>query len=228
MTLTAMRILLIEDDAVLVDGLEHTLSNTGYQVTSAMTGAGAKQLLAEQDFDLVVLDLGLPDADGLHLLHDIRQQKLPLPILILTARDSPNDKVQGMENGADDYLIKPFELKELEARIHALFRRCYGGFQSDIVVGRLALNTRDQQILFDGLPLHLMPREYALMELLLLEAGKVVSKSRLAQRLSAKAGEMPDNAVEVYIHRVRKRLENHGITIKTIRGLGYLLEANDA
>ncbi|MBM4208338.1 MAG: response regulator [Gammaproteobacteria bacterium] len=223
-----MRILLIEDDAVLVDGLEHTLSNTGYQVTSAMTGAGAKQLLAEQDFDLVVLDLGLPDADGLHLLHDIRQQKLPLPILILTARDSPNDKVQGMENGADDYLIKPFELKELEARIHALFRRCYGGFQSDIVVGRLALNTRDQQILFDGLPLHLMPREYALMELLLLEAGKVVSKSRLAQRLSAKAGEMPDNAVEVYIHRVRKRLENHGITIKTIRGLGYLLEANDA
>lgn len=223
-----MRILLIEDDAVLVDGLEHTLSNTGYQVTSAMTGAGAKQLLAEQDFDLVVLDLGLPDADGLHLLHDIRQQKLPLPILILTARDSPNDKVQGMEKGADDYLTKPFALKELEARIHALFRRCYGGFQSDIVVGRLALNTRDQQILFDGLPLHLMPREYALMELLLLEAGKVVSKSRLAQRLSAKAGEMPDNAVEVYIHRVRKRLENHGITIKTIRGLGYLLEANDA
>lgn len=223
-----MKILLIEDDAVLVDGLEHTLSNTGYQVTSAMTGASAKQLLAEQDFDLVVLDLGLPDADGLHLLHDIRQQKLPLPVLILTARDSPNDKVQGMEKGADDYLTKPFELKELEARIHALFRRCYGGFQTDIVVGRLALNTRDQQVLFDGLPLHLMPREYAVMELLLLNTGKVVSKNRLAQRLSAKAGELPNNAVEVYIHRVRKRLDHYGITIKTIRGLGYLLEANDA
>lgn len=223
-----MKILLIEDDAVLADGLNHTLSKAGYQVASAMTGAGAKQLLAEQDFDLVVLDLGLPDADGLYLLHDIRQQKLPLPVLILTARDSPNDKVQGMEKGADDYLTKPFELKELEARIHALFRRCYGGFQSDIVVGKLALNTRDHQILFDGLSLHLMPREYAIMELLLLEFGKVVSKSRLAQRLSAKAGELPDNAVEVYIHRVRKRLANHGITIKTIRGLGYLLEANDA
>jgi two-component system OmpR family response regulator len=223
-----MKILLIEDDAVLVDGLKHTLSNTGYQVTSAMTGAAAKQLLADHDFDLVVLDLGLPDADGLHLLHDIRQQKLPVPVLILTARDSPKDKIQGMENGADDYLTKPFELKELEARIHALFRRCYGGFQCDIVVGRLALNTQDHQILFNGLPLHLLPREYAVMELLLLEAGKVVSKSRLAQRLSAKTGELPDNAVEVYIHRVRKRLDNCGITIKTIRGLGYLLEAIDA
>lgn len=223
-----MKILLIEDDAVLVDGLKHTLSTAGYQITSAMTCADAKQLLAERNFDLVVLDLGLPDADGLHLLQNIRQQKLPLPVLILTARDSPDDKVQGMENGADDYLTKPFELKELEARIHALFRRCYGGFQCDIVVGRLALNTRDNQVLLDGLPLPLFPREYAVMELLLLEAGKVVSKSRLAQRLSPKARALPDNAVEVYIHRVRKRLESYGITIKTIRGLGYLLDALEA
>ncbi|OAI20699.1 DNA-binding response regulator [Methylomonas lenta] len=222
-----MKILLIEDDAVLADGLNHTLSNSGYLVTSAMTGARAKQLLAEQDFDLVVLDLGLPDTDGLQLLHGIRQKMLPLPVLILTARDSPNDKVQGMEKGADDYLTKPFELKELEARIHALFRRCYGGFQYDIVVGRLALNTRDNQVLLDGLPLPLMPREYAVMELLLLDAGKVVSKSRLAQRLSPKAGALPENAIEVYIHRVRKRVESYGISIKTIRGLGYLLEAID-
>jgi len=223
-----MKILLIEDDTVLADGLIYTLSKAGYQVLSTMSGAGAKHLLAEQDFDLVVLDLGLPDTDGLHLLHHIRQQNLPLPVLILTARDSAKDKAQGMEKGADDYMTKPFELKELEARIHALFRRCCCGFQSDIVAGRLTLNTREHQIMFEGLPLLLQPREYEVMELLLLEAGKVVSKNRLAQRLSAKSGELPDNAVEVYIHRVRKRLDNYDISIKTIRGLGYLLEVGDA
>lgn len=223
-----MKILLIEDDAVLADGLNHTLSKAGYKLTSAMTGARAEHFLSEQDFDLVVLDLCLPDMDGLNLLHKIRQQKLPLPVLILTARDSPTDKAQGMEQGADDYLTKPFELKELEARIHALLRRCHGGFQCDIVIGRLALNIHENRILFDGLPLPLQPREYAVMEVLLLEAGKVVSKNRLAQRLSAKAGALPDNAIEVYIHRIRKRTENYGITIKTIRGLGYLLEVIDA
>ncbi|MCQ8104884.1 response regulator [Methylomonas sp. SURF-2] len=223
-----MKILLVEDDAVLVDGLIHTLGKAGYEVNCAMTGARAEHLLTTQDFELVVLDLGLPDADGLELLQGIRQRKQPLPVLILTARDSPNDKARGMEKGADDYLTKPFELTELEARIHALIRRCYGGFQCDIVVGRLALNTRDNQVLLDGLPLPLLPREYAVMELLLLEAGKVVSKSRLGQRLSPKAGALPDNAIEVYIHRVRKRVESYGITIKTIRGLGYLLETIDA
>jgi len=223
-----MRILLIEDDPVLVDGLHYTLSKTGYKVTAAMTGAVAEHLLGVQEFDLVVLDLGLPDLEGLDLLNNIRQQKLPLPILILTARDDPNDKVKGMQEGADDYLTKPFELKELEARIHALLRRCYGGFQNDVVVGRLALNTCENQILFDGLPLPLLPREYAIMEVLLLEAGKVVSKNRLAQRLAPKTGAIPDTAVEVYVHRLRKRIEDYGITIKTLRGLGYMLDVIDA
>ncbi len=222
-----MNILLIEDDAVLADGLIHTLTRSGYTVVLATAGAYAEHLLMAQDFDLIVLDLGLPDMDGLTLLRKLRQQKIPLPVLILTARDNINDRIKGIEQGADDYLTKPFELKELEARIHALLRRCYGGFQNDIIVGRLTLNTRDNQILVDGSPMILVPREYAVLELLLLQAGKVVCKDRLAQRLSSENDALGDNAIEVYIHRVRKRIEPYGLLIKTLRGLGYMLEVNN-
>jgi two-component system, OmpR family, response regulator len=219
-----MNILLVEDDAVLADGLFHTLGNSGYTVTSVTTGAYAEHLLLAQDFDLIVLDLGLPDMDGLDLLRKLRLRKVPKPILILTARDGINDRIKGIEQGADDYMTKPFELKELEARIHALIRRCYGGFQNDIVIGRLSLNTRDNQILIDGEPMQLSPREYAVLELLLIQAGKVVCKDRLAQRLSSEGDSLADNAIEVYIHRVRKRIEPYGMVIRTLRGLGYMLE----
>jgi two-component system, OmpR family, response regulator len=223
-----MNILLVEDDAVLADGLVHTLSGVGYTVASARTGAYAEQLLLVQDFDVIVLDLGLPDMDGLELLRKLRHRKIPAPILILTARDGINDRIKGIEQGADDYMAKPFELKELEARIHALIRRCYGGFQNDIVIGRLSLNTRDNQIFADGVPMLLSPREYAVLEILLIQAGKVVCKDRLAQRLSSEGDALADNAIEVYIHRVRKRIEPYGIFISTLRGLGYMLEtAND-
>jgi two-component system OmpR family response regulator len=224
-----MNILLIEDDAVLADGLLHTLSKTGYSVTNATTGAYAEHLLLAQDFDLIVLDLGLPDIDGLALLRKFRQRKNPIPILILTARDGINDRIQGIEQGADDYMTKPFELRELEARIHALIRRCYGGFRQDIVIGRLKLNTLDHQILADDQPVLLSPREYGVLEILLLQAGKVVCKDRLAQRLSTEGDGLADNAIEVYIHRVRKRIEPYDVVIRTLRGLGYLLEtATDA
>ena len=223
-----MNILLVEDDAVLADGLFHTLSNSGYTVTSVTTGAYAEHLLLAQDFDLIVLDLGLPDMDGLDLLRKLRLRKVPKPILILTARDGINDRIKGIEQGADDYMTKPFELKELEARIHALIRRCYGGFQNDIVIGRLSLNTRDNQILIDGEPMQLSPREYAVLELLLIQAGKVVCKDRLAQRLSSEGDSLADNAIEVYIHRVRKRIEPYGMVIRTLRGLGYMLEVDHA
>jgi two-component system OmpR family response regulator len=224
-----MNILLVEDDAVLADGLLHTLSNIGgYLVTCATTGAYAEHVLLAQDFDLIVLDLGLPDMDGLELLRKLRRRKVPIPILILTAREGINDRIDGIEQGADDYMAKPFELRELEARIHALIRRCYGGFCDDIVIGRLALNTRDHQIFVDGQPMMLSPREYGVLEILLLQAGKVVCKDRLAQRLSTEGDALADNAIEVYIHRVRKRIEPYGAVIKTLRGLGYLLEADDA
>jgi two-component system, OmpR family, response regulator len=223
-----MNILLIEDDAVLADGLLHTLSKTGYSVTNATTGAYAEHLLLAQDFDLIVLDLGLPDIDGLSLLRKFRQRKNPIPILILTARDGINDRIQGIEQGADDYMTKPFELRELEARIHALIRRCYGGFRQDIVIGRLKLNTHDHQIMADDQLMMLSPREYGVLEILLLQAGKVVCKDRLAQRLSTEGDGLADNAIEVYIHRVRKRIEPYGAVIRTLRGLGYLLETTNA
>ncbi len=223
-----MNILLIEDDAVLADGLIHTLSKAGYSVTCATTGAYAGQLLCAQDFDLIVLDLGLPDIDGLQLLRSFRQRKVALPILILTARDDINDRIEGIEQGADDYMTKPFELRELEARIHALIRRCYGGFRNDIVIGRLLLDTKNQQVLADGQTLMLSAREYGVLEILLMQAGKVVSKDRIAQRLSADGEGLADNAIEVYIHRVRKRIEPYQAMIRTIRGLGYLLETIDA
>ncbi|PPC89852.1 MAG: DNA-binding response regulator [Methylobacter sp.] len=219
-----MRILLIEDDSVLADGLLNTLGNNGYAVELASTGAYAEQLLLAQDFDLVVLDLGLPDMDGLQFLRKLRQRKLPLPILILTARDAINDRIEGIEQGADDYMTKPFELRELEARIHALIRRCYGGFNDNIQLGQLSLSTLEQQVLADGQPMALSAREYGVLEILLLQAGKVVSKDRIAQRLSNEADGLADNAIEVYIHRVRKRLEPYQVNIRTIRGLGYLLE----
>ncbi len=222
-----MNILLIEDDAVLADGLTHTLSGSGYSVTSATSGAYAKQWLLAQDFDLIVLDLGLPDMDGLELLRTLRSRKVPVPILILTARDGVNDRINGIEQGADDYMTKPFELRELEARIRALVRRCYGGFNDAIVIGRLTLDTQNHQVLVDGQMIALSAREYGLLEILLLQAGKVVSKDRISQRLAVDGDALTDNAVEIYIHRLRKRIEPYGTVIRTVRGLGYLLERLD-
>ncbi len=222
-----MNILLIEDDAVVSDGLIHTLGKDGFKVIPALTGTYALHLLLAQDFDLIVLDLCLPDMDGLTLLRELRRQKIKLPILILTARDGINDRIRGIEQGADDYMTKPFELKELEARIHALIRRCYGGFQDDIKIGNLSLSTLDNQIRASGEPLMLTPREYAVLEILMMQAGKVVCKDRLAHRLSVEGDAVADNAIEVYIHRVRKRIEPLGLLIKTLRGLGYMLEVAD-
>jgi two-component system OmpR family response regulator len=219
-----MNILLIEDDAVLADGLIHTLGKSGYLVTCATSSAHAEQLLQAQDFDLIVLDLGLPDMDGLDLLRRFRRRKMPLPIMILTARDGMNDRIQGIEQGADDYLTKPFELRELEARIHALIRRCYGGFNTNIVIGQLTLDTHNHQVLAVGQPLILSAREYGLLEIFLLQAGKVVCKERIAQRLAVDGDALTDNAIEIYIHRIRKRIEPYNAVIRTVRGLGYLLE----
>ncbi|MGZ8162539.1 MAG: response regulator [Methylobacter sp.] len=219
-----MNILLIEDDAVLADGLIHTLGKSGYVVTCATTSTHAEQLLQAQDFDLIVLDLGLPDMDGLDLLRRFRRRKVPLPIMILTARDGVNDRIQGIEQGADDYLTKPFELRELEARIHALIRRCYGGFNTNIVIGQLTLDTHNHQVLADAQPLILSAREYSLLEIFLMQAGKVVCKDRMAQRLAVDGEALTDNAIEIYVHRIRKRIEPYGAVIRTVRGLGYLLE----
>ena len=219
-----MNILLIEDDKVLADGLTYTLSQSGYNITGATTGAYAEQLMNTQGFDLIILDLGLPDMDGLQLLRRLRHQKHELPILILTARDDMENRIDGISQGADDYMTKPFELRELEARLSALIRRCYGGFTHFIEVGELQLDTQNQQIRAKGELLTFSARESAVLEVLMLQKGKVISKDKIAQHLSLHGEALADNAIEVYIHRIRKCIQPYAINIRTLRGLGYLLE----
>lgn len=219
-----MRILLVEDDGALADGLSRSLSEAGFTVTLAMTAAHAEHALRAQTQDLVILDLGLPDADGLAILRGLRARKRAVPVLILTARDGLDDRVAGLELGADDYMTKPFELRELEARVRALLRRSQGGFGQTITVGALLYDPSAQQLSLDDRPLQLPARERGVLETLLLQLGRVVSKDRLAQRLAVGDEELADNAIEVYVHRLRRRLEPHGIRIRTLRGLGYLLE----
>jgi two-component system OmpR family response regulator len=219
-----MRILLVEDDETLADGLSRSLAEDGFDLAVAMTGTYADSALRTQDYDLVILDLGLPDMDGRDILRQLRARKSPVPVLILTARDGLDDRIRGLELGADDYMTKPFELRELEARVRALIRRSHGGFGHDIVCGPLVLNLLNRQVSANGAPLPLPSREYGVLEALLLQAGRVVSKDRIAQRLASGADELADNAIEVYVHRLRRRLDALGVRIRTVRGLGYLLE----
>jgi two-component system OmpR family response regulator len=220
-------VLLVEDDCVLGDGLSRMLENWGFDVTLALTGAYAISALSTNTYDLVLLDLELPDMDGRQVLRRLRAQKSAIPVLILTACDGLNDRVNGLELGADDYMTKPFELREVEARIKALLRRCYGGFNNTISFGPLVLDISNQQLTVAGQLMVLPPRELGVLEVLLLQAQKVVSKDNIAQRLAGHTDELADNAIEVYVHRLRKRLEPLSMSIRTIRGLGYMLELKD-
>jgi len=219
-----MRILLVEDDPVLIDGLTYTLNQSGYDVTYANTGAYAESLLLAKNFDLIILDLGLPDMDGSKILRKLRMRNSAIPVLIMTARDTLFDKTENLKKGADDYMIKPFDLRELEIRVHALLRRSYGNYSKEISCGRLCIDISDHQVLADGQSLPLFSREYGVLESLMLQAGRVVSKDKIAQRLSSGSEELGDNAIEVYIHRLRKRIQPYGVRIRTLRGMGYLLE----
>jgi two-component system OmpR family response regulator len=219
-----MKILLAEDDEALADGLSHSLADGGFDVTLAMTGAYADHALRTQIYDLVILDLGLPDTDGREILRALRARQCSVPVLILTARDGLDDRVAGLELGADDYMVKPFELRELEARVRALIRRSQGAFGQGLKVGRFTLDNLNHQVSLDGEVLLLPLREFEVLEALLLQAGRVVSKDRIAQRLAVRQEELADNAIEVYVHRLRRRLDPLGVRIRTVRGLGYLLE----
>jgi len=219
-----MRILIAEDDPVLADGLTRSLRAADYAVDCASDGGEADHALAAQSYDLVILDLGLPKLDGFEILRRLRRRSSRVPVLVLTARDTLEDRVKGLDIGADDYLTKPFDLPELEARVRALIRRGQSGGSSLVTHGALALDTAGRRATLNGEPLELSARELGVLEVLMLRSGRVVNKEQLAEQLYGWDEEVGANAIEVYVHRLRRKLEPHGVAIRTIRGLGYLLE----
>jgi len=221
---TAMRILIVEDDPVLADGLTRSLRQADFAVDCANDGAQADHVLVSQNYDLVILDLGLPKIEGFDILRRLRRRGSRVPVLVLTARDALDDRVKGLDLGADDYLTKPFDLPELEARVRALIRRGQSGGGSLLACGPLTLDTAGRRAMLNGDPIELSARELGVLEALMMRSGRVVNKEQLAERLYGWDEEVGANAIEVYIHRLRKKIEPGGVSIRTIRGLGYLLE----
>ncbi len=219
-----MRILIVEDDPVLADGLTRSLRQSEFAVDCVNDGAQADHVLVSQNYDLVILDLGLPKIEGFDVLRRLRQRGSSVPVLVLTARDALEDRVKGLDCGADDYLTKPFDLPELEARVRALIRRGQSGGSSLLSCGALTLDTSGRRAMLNGEPIELSARELGVLEVLMMRNGRVVNKEQLAERLYGWDEEVGANAIEVYIHRLRKKVEPGGVSIRTIRGLGYLLE----
>ena len=219
-----MKILIVEDDPVLADGLTRSLRHAEYAVDGANNGQEADHVLTAQTYDLVILDLGLPGVDGFEVLRRLRRRGSAVPVLVLTARDALQDRVKGLDLGADDYMIKPFDLPELEARARALIRRGQSGGGSLLTHGSLVLDTAGRRATLAGEPLDLSARELGVLEVLMMRSGRVVNKEQLAEQLYGWDEEVGPNAIEVYVHRLRKKLEPAGVGIRTIRGLGYLLE----
>ena len=221
-----MRILIVEDDLVLADGLKHSLMQSSYAVDLAVNGSDADGILVYQRFDLVVLDLGLPKLGGFEVLKRLRSRGGKTPVLILTANDDVDNRVKGLDLGADDYLSKPFVLAELEARVRALIRRGQAGGSAIISVGNLQLDTVNHAASYKEASLNLSARELAVLEILMQKTGKVVNKEQMLEKLCNFDEDISDNALEVYLHRLRKKLDHSDINIRTIRGLGYMLENN--
>lgn len=220
-----MRILIVEDDLILADGLKSSLTQSGYAVDLMTSGLDADGVLAYQTFDLVLLDLGLPTLSGFEVLKRLRARGNKTPVLILTANDDIDNRVKGLDLGADDYLSKPFNLAELEARVRALIRRGQAGGSAMISVGKLQLDTTSRAATYNSASLNFSARELAVLEILMLKVGKVVNKEQMLEKLCNFDEDISDNALEVYLHRVRKKLDHSDISIRTIRGLGYLLES---
>lgn len=219
-----MRILLVEDDPLLADGLARTLRNSGYLVEVAGDGRTADQWLATEKFDLTVLDLGLPGLDGSEVLQRLRQRKQRTPVLILSARMALEERVRLLDLGADDYMVKPVALVELEARVRALIRRGQGTPETVITLGRLQLDTVGKRAWLAGKALDLTAREWAALEFLAGRVNRIVSKEQISQSLYRWDDEITPNAIEKFVSRLRTKLEPAGINIRTVRGLGYYLE----
>jgi DNA-binding response OmpR family regulator len=217
-----MRILLVEDDPLLGDGVRAGLQQAGFTVDWVRDGVAAQLAVETEPYELMVLDLGLPRLSGLDLLKWLRQAGRVLPVLILTARDTVADRVKGLDAGADDYLVKPFDLDELAARVRALVRRSSGQAAPVLRHGDVELDPVAHAVTRGGAPVDLSPREFAVLQELLLNAGKVLSRDRLEQSLYGWNEEVESNAVEVHIHHLRKKLGAE--LIRTLRGVGYTIE----
>ena len=219
-----MRILVVEDDSVLAAALTRALNQSAYAVDLVGDGEAANDALATTAYDLVVLDIALPRVDGLAVLRRMRDRRLQTPVLILTARDTLEDRVLGLDSGADDYMTKPFDLPEFEARVRALIRRGHSTPGASLVHGRLRLDVAARRLFHDDAPIEMSARELALTELFLARQGRVVSKEQMIDQLFGFGDDVGSNAIEVYVHRVRRKLEPLGIEIRTVRGMGYLLD----
>ncbi|MER2540990.1 MAG: response regulator transcription factor [Azonexus sp.] len=222
-----MRILIAEDDAIIADGLSRSLRQGGYAVDWAPNGMEADTALLTVAYDLLILDLGLPKLSGLDLLKRVRGRNSAIPVLILTAMDGCGDRVKGLDLGADDYMVKPFDLAELEARVRALTRRS-AGTTPTIQCGQLIYDQVGRVAQIGGQSIELSAREIGLLEVLLTRMGRLVSKDQLVDHLCGWGEEVSHNAIEVYVHRLRKKLECGGVKIATVRGLGYCLERPQA
>jgi two-component system OmpR family response regulator len=219
-----MRVLIAEDDQVLADGLLRSLRAAGYAADHVASGNEADAALASHEFDLVILDLGLPKLHGLEVLRKFRSRGATTPVLILTAADSVEQRVKGLDLGADDYMAKPFSLQELEARVRALVRRGLGTASHVLKHGPLTFDATGRVCYINDQMIELSAREISLLEVLLQRAGRLVSKDQLVERLCEWGEEVSNNAIEVYIHRLRKKIEQGPIRIATVRGLGYCLD----
>ena len=221
-----MRILVVEDDALLAEGLISVLARTGHVVEHAATGRHADLLLIDEHFDLIVLDVGLPDIDGFEVLRRLRLRHSPINVLVLTARDAVEDRVHGLDLGADDYLTKPFSVTEFEARVRALLRRAAAPAAVWSVAG-MTVDAAAKRIRVDDRQIDLTPREWALLELFLTHPGRVLSKDQIAESLFSFDEQLSSNAIEVHVSRLRTKIDPAGMHIRTVRGFGYLWEGAD-
>jgi len=220
-----VRILITEDDGPLAEALQFSLAQSGYAVDWVANGAAADEALKGDVFGLLILDLGLPKLDGFEVLRRLRRRNATLPVLILSGREKPEEKVLGLDLGADDYIVKPFSLNELQARVRALLRRGQqGGAAPTILYGGLEFDTVRRSASIQGKTLSLSSHESGVLEVLLHRFGRVVSKEQILEQLYSYDRGVSHNAIEVYVHRLRRKLEPAGVSIRTIRGLGYLLE----
>ncbi len=217
-----MRLLLVEDDQLLGDGIQTALEGENYAVNWVKDGDAAITTLDIESYDIVILDIGLPKRSGLHVLKHLRAAGNDTPVLILTARDTIDDRVQGLDSGADDYLVKPFDLDELTARLRALLRR-HGGRRSPLIShGNIKLDPAAHIVTMNDQIIDLSPREFSVLQALLENQGKVLSRAKLEESLYAWGNEVESNAIEVHIHHIRKKLGND--IIRTVRGVGYIID----